>query len=117
MEIREIVSEYLRNHQQIVNENYEFKTPKEFIKIEREYTEIEKEIQKLIEEYIQPAVASDGGNIDLVEFDENTKTAKMLLQGACSGCPSSTITLKNGIETLLKEMLPNQVEKVEAING
>ncbi len=117
LEIRDIVSQYLRKGKPVVNENYQFKTPKEFVKIEKEYTDIEKEIQKLIEEYIQPAVASDGGNIDLVEFDEDTKTAKMLLQGACSGCPSSTITLKNGIETLLKQMLPNQVEKVEAING
>ena len=68
-------------------------------------------------EYVIPAVAGDGGNIELIEFEENTKTARMLLQGACSGCPSSTLTLKQGIETLLKDMLPGQVEYVEAING
>lgn len=81
------------------------------------FTDIEKKIQNILEEYIKPAVSSDGGNIELVKFEEETKTATMLLQGACSGCPSSTITLKNGIETMLKQMLPNEVEQVEAING
>ena len=74
-------------------------------------------IIKILDEYVKPAVANDGGNIDLIEFDEETKTAKMLLQGACSGCPSSTITLKNGIETMLKQMLPGKIENVEAINA
>lgn len=68
-------------------------------------------------EYIVPAVENDGGRISLLEFDENTKTAKMLLQGACSGCPSSTMTLKNGIEGVLKNFLPGVVENVEAVNG
>ena len=50
-------------------------------------------------------------------YDKDTKTVKVILQGACSGCPSSTITLKSGIETMLKDMLPNQIEEVIAING
>lgn len=50
-------------------------------------------------------------------YDKKTKTVKVILQGACSGCPSSTITLKNGIENMLKEMLQDKVETVEAING
>ena len=50
-------------------------------------------------------------------FNTETKTVKVILQGACSGCPSSTITLKNGIETMLKEMLNGQVNQVVAING
>ena len=51
------------------------------------------------------------------EDDETNKVVSVVLQGACSGCPSSTATLKNGIENLLKEMLPNQINGVVAING
>ena len=83
----------------------------------RGFTEIEEKINAILQEYVAPAVENDGGKISLIEFDEETKTAKMLLQGACSGCPSSTITLKNGIENLLKNFLPDIVKNVEAING
>jgi len=81
------------------------------------YTDVEKEIVAILDEYIKPAVASDGGNIAFESFNEETKTVRVLLQGACSGCPSSTLTLKNGIETMLKEMLQGRVMNVEAING
>ena len=64
-----------------------------------------------------PAVASDGGNIEFRSYDENTKKVEVLLQGACSGCPSSTFTLKNGIENMLKEMLNDNAITVNAING
>ena len=74
-------------------------------------------IINIIEEYIKPAVASDGGNILFDSFDEREKKVKVILQGACSGCPSSTFTLKNGIENMLKEMLHDQELKVEALNG
>ena len=53
----------------------------------------------------------------LTKYDAENKTARMLLQGACSGCPSSTATLKNGIENILKQFVPDLVEKVEAVNG
>ncbi len=81
------------------------------------YTDVEKEIVSILDEYVKPAVARDGGNIRFDSFNEESKTVKVILQGACSGCPSSTITLKNGIETMLKEMLPGQINSVEAING
>lgn len=74
-------------------------------------------IVDILDEYIRPAVASDGGNIAFKSYDENSKVVSVILQGACSGCPSSTATLKNGIETMLKEMLPNQISEVVAING
>ena len=79
--------------------------------------DISKQIVNILEEYVKPAVASDGGNIQFESYDANTKKVKVILQGACSGCPSSTFTLKNGIENMLKEMLSGQVETVEAING
>lgn len=83
----------------------------------RVFTDTEEKINSILLEYVSPAIESDGGKISLIEFDEDTKIAKMLLQGACSGCPSSTITLKQGIENLLKNFMPNVVEGVEAING
>ena len=76
-----------------------------------------KEIANIIEEYVKPAVASDGGNIMFKHYDPETKNVQVVLQGACSGCPSSTFTLKNGIETMLKEMLQGRINSVEAING
>ena len=79
--------------------------------------ETEQKIVDILDEYIKPAVASDGGNIAFRAYDKETKQVSVILQGACSGCPSSTITLKNGIETMLKEMLPNQISEVVAING
>lgn len=75
------------------------------------------QIVDILDEYIKPAVAGDGGNIAFRSYDEQNKIVSVILQGACSGCPSSTATLKNGIETLLKEMLPNQINEVVAING
>ena len=77
----------------------------------------EQEIVKILDEYVKPAVASDGGNIIFDSYEDSNKSVKVLLQGACSGCPSSTFTLKNGIENILKEMLPDKVESVEAVNG
>ncbi|MGC1632422.1 MAG: NifU family protein [Gelidibacter sp.] len=81
------------------------------------YDDISKEIISILEEYVKPAVASDGGNIEFRSYDPETKEVKVVLQGACSGCPSSTYTLKNGIENMLKEMLKGKVLTVEAING
>jgi len=68
-------------------------------------------IKNILEEYIKPAVESDGGAISFHSFENGI--VKVLLQGSCSGCPSSTITLKAGIENLLKRMVPG-VEGVEA---
>ena len=78
---------------------------------------IEQEIVDILDEYVKPAVASDGGHIAFDSFDKVSKTVKVILQGACSGCPSSTVTLKNGIETMLRDMLQGRVMHVEAING
>jgi len=75
------------------------------------------EIINILDEYIKPAVASDGGNIAFKSYNPESKQVEVILQGACSGCPSSTMTLKNGIETMLKEMLNNKVETVVAFNG
>ena len=75
-----------------------------------------KKIIQILDEYVKPAVASDGGNILFDSYNKRDKVVNVILQGACSGCPSSTITLKNGIENILKEMLPGAVETVMAVN-
>ncbi|MGB5435887.1 MAG: NifU family protein, partial [Maribacter sp.] len=75
------------------------------------------QIIDILEEYVKPAVASDGGNILFQSYEVETKTVNVILQGACSGCPSSTYTLKNGIETMLKNMMGDKVHEVVALNG
>tara|TARA_Y100000768_G_scaffold34720_1_gene22711 strand:+ start:147 stop:686 length:540 start_codon:yes stop_codon:yes gene_type:complete len=74
--------------------------------------EIEKQIIQLLEEKISPAIARDGGNIKFKEFKDGV--VKVQLQGSCSGCPSSTMTLKQGVQNLLCHYLP-EVKKVEAV--
>lgn len=78
-------------------------------------SDFEKNIVSIIEQYIQPAVAADGGSIVFKSFEEGV--VYVILKGACSGCPSSTITLKQGIENLLKQKLGNDIKEVMAYNG
>ncbi|MBT8244107.1 NifU family protein [Winogradskyella sp.] len=118
-EVRTFIREYLVAGKTIIKElptvkNSETENaPIQEIKLEG----IPAQIADILDEYIKPAVAGDGGNIAFNSYDETNKVVSVVLQGACSGCPSSTATLKNGIETLLKEMLPNQINEVVALNG
>lgn len=117
MAVRSFIAEYLQNGGTISNlAAQKHENPVENI-IKRDYTDNEQKISDILNEYVAPAVENDGGKISLMEYDEASKTAKMLLQGACSGCPSSTATLKGGIENILKQFVPDLVEKVEAVNG
>lgn len=77
-------------------------------------SELIQKIKTILDEYIKPAVEQDGGAISFHSYQEEDKRVKVLLQGSCSGCPSSTVTLKAGIENLLKRMLPQDVMAVEA---
>ena len=79
----------------------------------QEETETIKKIKTILEEYIRPAVEQDGGAITFHSFREGI--VKVRLQGSCSGCPSSKVTLKAGIENLFKRMMPDEVEAVEAL--
>ncbi|MCF0061002.1 NifU family protein [Dyadobacter chenwenxiniae] len=69
-------------------------------------------IKAALDQYVRPAVESDGGAINFHSFNEDSGVVKVLLQGSCSGCPSSTLTLKAGIENLLTRMVPNVKEVV-----
>lgn len=79
--------------------------------VEFDGTDLEVKIQQVLHDYVRPAVEQDGGAIAYKSFTEGTVTVE--LRGSCSGCPSSTITLKAGIEGLLKRMVP-EVEEVVA---
>ena len=119
-ELREFVKRFLEEGNEVIIANAISTPEKNELKLDVEFDtldETSKEIINILEEYVKPAVASDGGNIQFKSYNEFSKVVKVILQGACSGCPSSTYTLKNGIENMLKEMLKGKVERVEAING
>ena len=119
-EVRNFISTYLQDNKTIIKELPKTESTPKKTKEEATTDGLDGTPGKIIailDEYIRPAVASDGGNIAFKSYDEESKVVSVILQGACSGCPSSTITLKNGIETMLKEMLPNEISEVVAING
>ncbi len=119
MELREFIRDFLADGKTVVSDN----APKQ--QTENTTTsqaalvhdDTSNQIIAILEEYVKPAVASDGGNIMFQSYEEDSKTVNVVLQGACSGCPSSTFTLKNGIETMLKNMLGDKVNEVVALNG
>jgi len=116
-ELREFIRNYIEDNKTIFKDEILQKQEQtNQLTEDRDYSEIEKEIISILNEYIRPAVEGDGGNIAFDSYNINTKTVKVILQGACSGCPSSTVTLKNGIENMLREMLNGKVDFVEALN-
>ena len=120
LELREFIRNFIEQGKDVVLPEAPETLGKTTPQIDESFESLDdtsKEIINILEEYVKPAVASDGGNIQFQSYDTDTKTVKVILQGACSGCPSSTFTLKNGIENMLKEMLKDKVEFVEAING
>jgi Fe-S cluster biogenesis protein NfuA len=117
LEIREFLRSYLEEGNEIMTaviEEVKTESPEEAAV---PLDDISQQIVGIIEEYIKPAVAADGGNILFDSYNTEDKSVHVILQGACSGCPSSTFTLKSGIENMLKEMLPGKVSTVNAING
>ncbi|MDG1052729.1 MAG: NifU N-terminal domain-containing protein [Flavobacteriaceae bacterium] len=117
MEVREFIRSYIEDNNILIYEDL-INTNSSIVELDIEnIDDISKEIIEIIEKHVKPAVASDGGNIVFQSYDQETKNVNVILQGACSGCPSSTITLKSGIENMLKEMLPGMISEVNAING
>lgn len=120
LQLREFIKSYVEDGKTILNDDAPQKLKKTEEAIEQKFEaldDISKNIVNILDEYIKPAVESDGGNIEFKSYDADTKKVEVLLQGACSGCPSSTFTLKNGIENMLKEMLNDTSITVNAING
>jgi Fe-S cluster biogenesis protein NfuA len=120
LELRSFIKQFIENGGTVLEENFVQETLVEETKKTEEFDNLDSTSQKIInilEEYVKPAVAADGGNIAFESFDEENKVVKVILQGACSGCPSSTFTLKSGIEGLLKSMLNDDTIVVEAANA
>ena len=118
-EIRTFIKEYIENGGTVIEENFaeaDTKQEKQQIKNFDNLDSTSQQIINILEEYVKPAVAADGGNILFDSYDEDSKRVRVILQGSCNGCPSSTFTLKNGIENMLKDMLNDQAIVVEAVN-
>lgn len=117
MDVREFIRSYIQDGNTLIHEDL-FKQTQDNIELDlNNMDDVSKEIIDIIEKHVKPAVASDGGNIVFQSYDQETKNVNVILQGACSGCPSSTVTLKSGIENMLKEMLPGMISEVNAVNG
>ena len=117
MDVREFICSYFQDGNTLINEDL-FEQTQDNIELDlNNMDDVSKEIIDIIEKHVKPAVASDGGNIVFQSYDQETKNVNVILQGACSGCPSSTVTLKSGIENMLKEMLPGMISEVNAVNG
>ncbi len=116
LKLKEFIKDYVAEGKVVISEGFE----EAMAELEKEqgigyqYTGEEavlvKKIKELIDTYVKPAVEMDGGNIEFKSFDEGVVT--VILQGSCSGCPSSTVTLKAGIEGMLKRMVPEVTEVV-----
>ncbi|RIV35470.1 NifU family protein [Flagellimonas lutimaris] len=119
MQLREFIRDYLADGKDVVTAEAIQKS-KETVEQKTtgtDYDDTSLQIIDILEEYVKPAVAGDGGNILFQSYEEESGTVSVILQGACSGCPSSTFTLKNGIETMLKNMMGEKIKEVVALNG
>ena len=117
--LKEFIKQYIADDKPILRVGFEeameaIETEKSGVEYTGDDAELVKKIKELIDTYVKPAVEMDGGNIEFKSFNEGI--VSVVLQGSCSGCPSSTITLKSGIEGMLKRMVP-EVKEVVAEMG
>ena len=106
-----IITDFLTSNEKIsIKEKNKYKK----VKYSKKEEEIIKQIEEILDQRIKPAVAQDGGDIQFVKFEGGIVFLEM--RGACSGCPSSVLTLKSGIENMLKYYIP-EIVSVEAVNG
>lgn len=115
LELKEYIKSYVADSKPIILEGYqEYLDQHEKDNPVMQYNEADAELVKrikdLIETYVKPAVEMDGGNIEFKAYDQGI--VYVIMQGSCSGCPSSTVTLKAGIEGMLKRMIPEVKEVV-----
>ncbi|MBS1917858.1 MAG: NifU family protein [Bacteroidetes bacterium] len=108
--IRLFLKEYLEEGKPVINEEEIVVVPKEGNTILADDDDVVKRIKELLENYVKPAVEMDGGAIQFKSYDDGV--VNLMLQGSCSGCPSSMITLKAGIEGMMKRMIPEVKEVV-----
>ena len=108
--IRQFLKEYLEEGKPVINEDEVVVTKSEGNTIDADDDDVVKRIKELLENYVKPAVEMDGGAIQFKSYNEGV--VNLMLQGSCSGCPSSMITLKAGIESMMKRMIPEVKEVV-----
>ena len=108
--IRQFLKEYLEENKPVVNEEEVVVVKSEGNTIDADDDDVVKRIKELLENYVKPAVEMDGGAIQFKSYQEGV--VNLMLQGSCSGCPSSMITLKAGIEGMMKRMIPEVKEVV-----
>ena len=120
IEVRSFIKQFIENGGTVIDESLISQTKEHEQQQDQYFDNLDvtsQQIINILEEYVKPAVQSDGGNITFENYDDATKKVSVTLKGACSGCPSSTFTLKNGIENMLRQMLNNNEIIVEAHNG
>jgi NFU1 iron-sulfur cluster scaffold homolog, mitochondrial len=110
-EIQHVLKDHIRQFLESGKLILDAKAPES--EVAQEDSELVQKMKSILDEYIRPAVEQDGGAISFHSFADGV--LKVALQGSCSGCPSSTITLKAGIENLFKRMMPDDVKSVEAL--
>ena len=116
-EVRSFIKEFIADGKKITSETAKQATANQSaINTPENLDDISKQIISILDEHVKPAVAADGGNIQFQSYNVDTQIVSVILQGACSGCPSSTVTLKNGIENMLKQLIPGKIDQVVAIN-
>ncbi len=108
--IRQFLKEYLEEQKPVINEEEIVVIKSEGNTIDADDDDVVKRIKELLENYVKPAVEMDGGAIQFKSYQEGV--VNLMLQGSCSGCPSSMITLKAGIEGMMKRMIPEVKEVV-----
>jgi Fe-S cluster biogenesis protein NfuA len=108
--IRQFLKEYLEEGKPVINEDEVVVVKSEGNTIDADDDDVVKRIKELLENYVKPAVEMDGGAIQFKSYNEGI--VNLMLQGSCSGCPSSMITLKAGIESMMKRMIPEVKEVV-----
>ncbi len=109
--IKEFLKKFIEDENEIITANYVKPTKTATNAIYENDSDLEIRIKGALDKYVKPAVEMDGGNISFVKFENGVLTVQ--LQGSCSGCPSSTVTLKQGIENLMKRFVP-EVQSVIA---
>lgn len=123
IELRDFITDYLNSDGAVViseeflevdGDSADSQGDEKLSATQKDHTELDKKIIEVLNEYIKPVVETDGGAIEFDSFEFGV--VKVVLKGACSGCPSSAMTLKGSIESLLKNMIP-EVQEVMAING
>jgi Fe-S cluster biogenesis protein NfuA len=107
--IREFLKNYLEEGKAVINEA-DVPTKRDDNVVSEDDSDVVKRIKELLENYVKPAVEMDGGAISFRGYDDGV--VKLMMQGSCSGCPSSMITLKAGIEGMMKRMIPEVKEVV-----